>query len=303
MFLYNKGMILEPSTPEYFSRPPSSSIKTYTSVCNAASDLRFSALGTPSRVWAISAIHAETGRLMDLHDALYDRIRPGDRIVYHGNYMGFGRDSAGTIDEVLTFRRMVLARPGTLPKDFIYLRGGQEEMFQKLLQLQFAPNPAAVLRWMLDNGLSATLCSYGISPHEGLAAANEGVMSLTRWTNRIRELLRRRPGHDIFSMQLRRAAHTDQTAHSPLLFVHAGINPAVRLDDQGDSFWWAGSKFSSILLPYEPYKKVIRGFDPAHGGLHINCVTATIDGGCGFGGNLVCAGFDADGNIFDMIEA
>jgi serine/threonine protein phosphatase 1 len=272
-------------------------------VCKATSDLRFTALGTPGRIWAISAIHAETDRLMDLHDGLYDRLRPGDRIVYHGNYMGFGRDSAGTVDELLTFRRMALARPGTLPKDFIYLRGGQEEMWQKLLQLQFAPNPAAVLRWMLDNGLSATLCSYGISPHEGLAAANEGVMSLTRWTNRIRELVRRRPGHDIFSMQLRRAAHTDQAAENPLLFVHAGINPAVRLDDQGDSFWWAGSKFSSILLPYEPYKKVIRGFDPAHGGLHINCVTATIDGGCGFGGNLVCAGFDANGNIFDMIEA
>ncbi|MBU0799694.1 MAG: hypothetical protein KKA05_01700 [Alphaproteobacteria bacterium] len=241
--------------------------------------------------------------MMDVHDELFDRLRPGDRVVYMGNYMGYGRDTAGTIDEVLTFRRMALARPGMMPQDFIYLRGAQEELWQKLLQLHFAPNPAEVLRWMLDNGLTQTLCSYGISPHEGLAAAHEGVMALTRWTARIRELIRRRPGHDIFSMQLRRAAHTAENAAYKMLFVHAGINPDRKLEEQGDSFWWAGSRFSNIILPYEPYQKVIRGFDPSHSGLHINCVTATIDGGCGFGGNLVCAGFDSNGNIFDMVEA
>lgn len=267
------------------------------------SDLRFTALGAPARIWAISAIHAETERLMNVHDALYERLRPGDRLVYLGNYMGHGRDTVGTIDEILTFRRLALARPGAIPQDFIYLRGAQEELWEKLLQLHFAPHPANVLRWMLDNGLNATLCSYGISPHEGLAAANEGVMALTRWTTRIRELTRRRPGHEIFTMQLRRAAYTDQSTEYPLLFVHAGLRPEKPLAEQGDSFWWAGSKFSSLVLPYEPFKKVIRGFDPAHGGLHINCVTATIDGGCGFDGNLVCAGFDANGNIFDMIEA
>ena len=272
-------------------------------MCTATPDLRFTALGAPPRIWAISAIHAETERLMDIHDALYDRLRPGDRIVYLGNYMGYGRDAAGTIDEILTFRRIALARPGMMPNDFIYLRGSQEEIWQKLLQLHFAPNPAELLRWMLDNGLNGSLCSYGISPHEGLAAAHEGVMSVARWTGRIRELLRRRPGHDIFANHLRRAAHTDQAVPAPLLFVHAGINPARSLKEQGDSFWWAGSRFNAIMLPYEPFRKVIRGFDPTHGGLHINCVTATIDGGCGFDGALVCAGFDNHGNIFDMLEA
>lgn len=220
-----------------------------------------------------------------------------------GNYIGHGRDSAGTIDELITFRRMVLAQPAAMPGDIVYLRGAQEELWQKLLQLQFAPNPGHILRWMLDNGLSQTLCSYGISPHEGLSAAHEGVMALTRWTARIRELLRRRPGHDVFTTQWRRAAHTDRDAAYPILFVNAGINPDRGLEEQGDSFWWAGARFDDIVLPYDPFRKIVRGFDPAHGGINLNCVTATIDGGCGFGGSLVCAGFDRDGNIFDMVEA
>lgn len=272
-------------------------------MCLAPHDSRFSSLGAPARIWAVSAIHGEAEQLMAVHDELFDRLRPGDRIVYMGNYMGFGRDSAGTIDELLTFRRMALSRPAMLPHDFVYLRGAQEELWQKLMQLHFAPNPAETLRWMLDNGLSATLCSYGISPHEGLVAAHEGVMALSRWTTRIRELIRRRPGHDIFATQWRRAAHTDRNISCPLLFVHSGLNPARSLEEQGDAFWWASSRFSNIILPYAPFQKVIRGFDPAQGGLHINCVTATIDGGCGFGGTLVCAGFDAHGNIFDMVEA
>ena len=47
----------------------------------------------------------------------------------------------------------------------------------------------------------------------------------------------------------------------------------------------------------------VRGYDPAHGGVHLNGVTATVDGGCGYGGSLVAAGFAADGSLFEMLEA
>jgi len=269
----------------------------------ATFDSRFISLGTPQRVWAISAIHGEAQSLMTLHDRLYDHIMPGDRIIYHGNYIGYGNQPSETIDELLTFRRLVLAMPGMKPDDIVYLRGGQEEMWQKLIQLQFAPNPSDVLLWMLGNGLSSTLKSYDISPHDGIVAANEGVMSLTRWTGKIRDAIRRKPGHDIFSTVLRRAAFTPVETGSPLLFVHAGINPKNSLENQGDSFWWCKNDFNTIHVPYEPFQKVIRGFDPKHRGLNLNCVTATIDGGCGFGGPLVCAGFDTQGNVIELIES
>lgn len=240
---------------------------------------------------------------MALHDELLDHVRPGDRILYHGNYIGYGDTPCETIDELLTFRRLVLSMPGMVPDDIIYLRGGQEEMWQKLTQLQFAQNPSDILLWMLGKGLSSTLASYGISPHDGIVAAQEGVMSLTRWTGKIRDAVRERPGHDIFGTQIRRAAFTPVESGSPLLFVHAGIDPDHTLDHQGDNFWWSDKDFNGIHAPYEPFQKVIRGFDPKHQGLNLNCVTATIDGGCGFGGALVCAGFDPQGNVLEMLEA
>jgi serine/threonine protein phosphatase 1 len=53
---------------------------------------------------------------------------------------------------------------------------------------------------------------------------------------------------------------------------------------------------------YDPFEKVIRGFDPKHEGVHLNCVTATLDGGCGFGGSLVAGSMTADGEMMELLE-
>lgn len=240
---------------------------------------------------------------MDLHDQLYDQLRPGDRILYTGNIFGHGHDPVGTLDEILTFRRGVLSLPGMMADDFIYLRGGMEEMWEKLQQIQFAPNPKDVLNWMLDNGMSSVLEGYGVHPRSGLFATCEGVMATTKWTSAVRAAIRRRPGHDIFQCQLRRAGYTSVNTQHPLLFVSAGINPAKQLHEQGDALWWGGQNFDCIENAYHPFRKVIRGFDPQHKGIHITDTTVTIDGGCGFGGSLICAGFDMDGEVVGILES
>src|SRR5262249_9603135 len=79
------------------------------------------------------------------------------------------------------FRRWLLARPRTFAYDIAYLRGGQEEMWQKLLQIQFAPNPREVLGWMLTQGVGATLAAYGGDVRLAGGAARAGPMALTRW--------------------------------------------------------------------------------------------------------------------------
>jgi serine/threonine protein phosphatase 1 len=271
---------------------------------NTVDDSRFATLGQPRRIWAIPAIHAEAERLMALHDQIFDHIAPGDRVLYLGNVIGKGPQPRETLDEILTFRRSVLALPGMLPDDFVYLRGGQEEMWEKLQQVQFAPNPQDVLRWMLDNGMARVLESYGIKARTGLYAACEGVMALTRWTAAVRSAVRRCAGHDIFQCQLRRAAFTaPKEGSNPILFVHAGIDPHRDLQNQGDALWWGGQNFNDLTAPFNPYKKIIRGFDPNHGGLHMSGITATIDAGCGFGGSLVCAAFDPEGNVMGLLEA
>ena len=254
-------------------------------------------------MWAVSAIHSDVHKLTSIHNAIWEKIQPGDRIVYTGNYTGYGAQAVETIDEILTFRRMILSRKSMIPSDITYLRGAQEEMLQKLLHLQFSPDPSDILLWMLGNGMAPTLQSYGLSAHDGIDACRKGVVGLAKWTERVREAIRAQAGHDIFTAQYIHAAHTDKTSESPLLFVNAGIDASKDLPDQGDNFWWGSQKFKEIKGNYASFGKVVRGYDPDHKGVHMNCVTATIDGGCGFGGELICAQFDGAGQAQEMLQA
>lgn len=266
------------------------------------SDIRFTSLGRARNIWAISAIHGNIDKLINLHDALFPHIRTGDRVIYTGNYTGYGDNSRYVVDELLTFRRAVLAKQSMIPTDLIYLRGSQEEMWQKLLQLQFSPDPTNTLLWMLGNGLGPTLSSYGLSSHDGIEACNQGMVGISQWTKNIRNTLTQHASHREFSMHLVRAAYSPETSQHPMLFINAGIDTTKTLQEQGDNFWWAHDKFNEIDTSYAPFEKVIRGYDPNHKGMHVNCIKATIDGGCGFGGSLVCVGFGSDGKVLDTLE-
>ena len=267
-----------------------------------ASDLRFTNMGQPGTIWVISAIHSDADRLIAAHDHLYNRISPGDRILYTGNMTGYGPSPIETLDELLIFRRGILALPGMMPGDFIYLRGGQEEMWEKLQQIQFARNPHQVLDWMFSNGVAETLEAYGMQPQDALRAAGEGVMAMTKWTAHLRRSICRYPGHDIFQCQLKRAAYTSLELDSPALFVHAGTDPSKPLQDQGDTLWWGGRMFDHIETPCFPFCRVIRGFDPEHGGLRASGsgYAVTLDSGCGFGGSLTCAGLNSAGEVLEI---
>lgn len=262
----------------------------------------FSVLAPGRRVWAVAAIHGEAERLRTLHDELGSRFTAGDRLVYLGNYLGHGPDVCGTQDEMLAFRRAIIARPGMFAGDVAFLRGAQEEMWRKLLQLQFATSPGQVLDWMLGHGLEATLRAYAQDPRDGKIACREGALAVAKWTIHIRHAVHARPGHDELNAALRRAAHT---AGGELLFVAAGIDPERPLGQQGDVFWWGSGYFSQIAGPYEGFKRLVRGHERRTGarGVDLDSYAATIDGGAGFGGTLNAVCFDYDGKAVDWIEA
>jgi len=263
----------------------------------------FANLRKPRTVWTIPAIHSDLDALIKIHDALFKKIKPGDRILYHGNCTGYGEHAVECVDEILTFRRMVLAKPGMIPQDIVYLRGQQEQLWQKMLQLSFAPRPSEVLLWMLGNGLSSTLYSYGLSPHDALEACQHGTVSLTKWLNTARIAVRKHAGHDTFSTHQQRAAFTETSSEYPMLFVHAGLDQQKSLEEQGDYLWWASDEFDRIDAAYKPFEKVVRGYDPHHRGLYLNCITATVDEGCGFGGKLISVGFEQSGAVLDILES
>lgn len=217
-----------------------------------------------------------------------------------GNYLGFGGAIFATISEMLRFRRTFLSIPPYMDEfDCVYLRGAQEEMWQKLLQLQFSNRAAEDLAWMLDRGVAATLEAYGGVAEEGFSQAAAGVVALTAWTGTLRDAMRFASGHEAVMNALKRAAISRAGG---VLFVNSGIDVSRELSLQTDSFWWAGRSFTLIQDRYENYCRVVRGYDPDHGGFAETDSTLTIDGGCGFGGSLAAFCMTPEGEVLERLE-
>jgi serine/threonine protein phosphatase 1 len=261
----------------------------------------FAALPAGRRTWAVASIHGEAERLAVLHDRLAVRIAPADNLVYLGNLLGRGPAVAATMHELLVFRRAVLARhivPGS--GEIVFLRGSQEEMWHKLLQMQFAANPPQVFEWLVSRGVGASIEAYQGSIEDGRTAARRGAVALSRWTNGLRAAVRARDGHERLLSGLKRAAYT---ADEKLLFVSTGVDPGRPLAQQTDVFWWGNARFEAAPHAFPPFRRVVRGFDPQHRGVQVSAFITSLDGGCGFGGPLVAGCFDADGQLTDCIEA
>ena len=207
---------------------------------------------------------------------------------------------AETIDELLDFRRRVLARPRGFACDTVYLRGAQEEMWQKLLQLQFAPNPGEVLAWMVREGVEATVSAYGGDLRQGFAAARDGPRTITRWTTGLRNAMNAMPGHATLLFSLRHAAVSEDDR---LLFVHAGIDAARPLTAQGDAFWWSDREIADLTAPFAGFRRVVRGFDRRHRGLVESEFAVSLDAGAGRGGPLLAVALALDGAVLDVVQA
>ncbi len=251
------------------------------------------------RIWAVAAIHAQARRLVRLHDTISERFQEGDRLVYLGNYVGHGEAVLATIDELLDFRRRVLGRQRGFGCDVVFLRGAQEEMWQKLLQLQFAPNPSEVLQWMLRAGMEATVRAYGGDLRQGFAASRDGPRAITRWTGSLRTAMNAAPGHTMLFSALRHAAFTEERS---LLFVHASIDPSRPLAAQGDALWWGRQDILDLATRFERFKRIVRGVDHYRRGVVERGLAVSLDGGAGHGGPLIAARFGAEGAVIEVVE-
>jgi serine/threonine protein phosphatase 1 len=259
----------------------------------------FTTLREGVRVWAVGAIHGEAARLVALHELLATRLKVGDELVYLGGYLGHGAMVRETVDELLRFRRAVMALPGNEDLEVVYLRGQQEEIWQKLLQLQFASSPGEVLDWMLNHGAESTVRAYGGMPAEGFSAAREGTLALTKWTGTLRNAMRVLDGHMALLSSLKHAAFTETA-----LFVHAGVDPSRPLSAQTDSFWWGGADFDALEAgQFQSFTRIVRGCDSRRGGLKLEGCTVTLDSGAGFGGPVAAACFAPSGDLLDVIES
>lgn len=251
-------------------------------------------LDTTQNIWAVPAVLGQAEALRALHGGLVEKLKPGDCLVYLGNYLGHGAEVAETLDELLRFRTDLSGI------QVAHLRGAQEEMWIKLLEIQWAMRPIETFEWMMAHGVGATLAAYGGDREEATGRFRAGVVVTTRWTTKLRETFQNHPGHYEFLHALASAA---PTANGKLLFVSAGIDPGKPLEKQNDAFWWHTKGFEGMTAPFEGFAYVIRGFDAAHRGTQIGPHTICIDAATSPAGPLQATCFGSDGTILEIFPA
>ena len=183
----------------------------------------------PAKIWAIGSIHSRYNSFESIKDYLLKGFQKEDYLIFLGNIIGLGDNSKETLTSVVDLRNQLMAKFMIKPEKIIFLRGAQEEMLLKLLQLQIAPNPKDIVKWMFDHGVNSTIKSYGFNEEEILDVASQGTLSITRWTAKLNEAILREPGHKEYYTHLKHAAfsHTKK-----ILFLNRGVDVSRPLSAQ-----------------------------------------------------------------------
>ena len=108
----------------------------------------FIEISKSEKIWAIGSIHSNLKSFNSIKKFILKNFNKDDKLIFLGNIIGLGDDSKETLTSVLDLRFNLMAKFKLKPEAIIFLRGAQEEMFSKLLQLQLAPNPTEIIQWM-----------------------------------------------------------------------------------------------------------------------------------------------------------
>ena len=236
-------------------------------------DPRMAGLSPGRRIYAVGDVHGHLERLQRVHDGIRADLRErpcGDAVVVHlGDFIDRGPDSAGVVAHLL-------AGPPAPGVPVVNLMGNHEAM---LLAALAGNGPDAVDNW-LGNGGVDSLRSWGI-PVRGPARD---------WAGRLP------PGHLAFLRGL-----LPHWSSPGALFVHAGVRPGVRLDEQApDDLLWIRETFlrwRGVMLPEAPDTLVVHGHTPApRPDLRTNRLG--LDTGAGKGGPLTCAALEGAEVLF-----
>ena len=222
---------------------------------------KFLELKKTNKVWAIGSLHSSLNSFYSIKKYILSNFEPGDKLIFLGNVIGFGNKSKEIITEVLKLRFTLMAKYKLNNKDIVFLRGAQEEMLSKLLQLHIAPNPKEILDWVFSHGVDQTILSYGFNPDEFRNIASQGTIQINKLTTKLNYEISSNPGHKEFFSHLKHAAYTDT---KEVLFVNRGVDLSRPLSAQNDCFWWGYQNFSQINKPYFSFKRIVRGYQSNH---------------------------------------
>ena len=262
----------------------------------------FVELKKSNKIWAIGSIHSNLKSFTSIKKFLLSNFDANDKLIFLGNVIGLGNNSKETLSSVIDLRFNLMSKFKLNPESIIFLRGAQEEMFSKLLQLQLAPNPTEILEWMFDHGVNKTIKSYGFSEDEVRNIASSGTMNISKWTTSLNKALQKIPGHTEYFLNLKHAAysHTEK-----ILFVNRGVDITRPLSAQNDCFWWGYQNFSTIQEPYKTFLRIVRGYESEHTNqseISKNKVVCTLFKQPLSNKSVLCGIFTENGEILDLFE-
>ena len=262
----------------------------------------FVELKKSNKIWAIGSIHSNLKSFNSIKKYILKNFEETDKLIFLGNVIGLGDSPKETLTSVIDLRFNLMSKFKLKPDSIVFLRGAQEEMFTKLLQLQLAPNPAEIIEWMFDHGVNKTIESYGFSENELKNIASSGTMSISKFTSNLNKIVQNNPGHTQYFLNLKHAAYSHT---KKILFVNRGVDITRPLSAQNDCFWWGFQNFSTIQNPYKTFLKIVRGYESEHlNKLEIskNSVICTLFKQPLSNKSILCGIFTENGEILDLFE-
>ncbi len=220
-------------------------------------DNKFHEFVNTDRIWAIGSIHSSLDSFQSIKKYIFSNFKYGDKLIFLGNLIGYNNSSKEIITDVLSLRFNLMAKFNLDHEDIVFLRGAQEEMFSKLLQLQIAPNPSEIIDWIFSHGVDQTLSSYNFEPDQFRNIATQGTIQINKLTSKLNKKILGLPGHKEFFSNLKHAAFSETME---VLFVNRGVDLSRPLSAQNDCFWWGYQNFSLINKPYKTFKRIVRGY-------------------------------------------
>tara|TARA_Y100001970_G_C14210229_1_gene846426 strand:+ start:581 stop:1393 length:813 start_codon:yes stop_codon:yes gene_type:complete len=217
----------------------------------------FTEIVNSNKIWAIGSIHSRLDSFNNLKKYILDKFEENDYLIFLGNIIGLGNQSKETLTSVIDLRNKLMSKFYINPERVIFLRGAQEEMFLKLLQLQTAPNPQDIVNWMFEHGVDKTIQSYGFESQEVISVSTRGTLAITKWTKKLNQVLLNIPDHKQYFNHLKHAAYSDS---KKILFLNRGVDVSRPLSAQNDCFWWGYQNFSNLNKPYNTFIRIVRGY-------------------------------------------
>ena len=262
----------------------------------------FVKLTESNKIWAIGSIHSNIKSFTQIKKFILNNFEENDKLIFLGNIIGLGESSKETLNSVIDLRFNLMSKFKLKSESIVFLRGAQEEMFSKLLQLQLAPNPTEIVEWMFDHGVNETIKSYGFSEYEVKNISSSGTINISKWTTNLNKSLQKNLGHTEYFLNLKHAAYSNS---EKILFVNRGVDITRPLSAQSDCFWWGFQNFSTIQQPYKTFTRIVRGYESEHINylkISKNNIVCTLFKQPLSNKSILCGIFRENGEILDIFE-